>query len=195
MSWRLCGERSLFLRPSSRTACLLLFLAHAGCDSIELITEEIQPTEASMDSSEWSLPVSALELRIGTHVLGEDTPQAIDWWSEEATINRAPIVYGWQGAFMVIMGLQCDGWNDDHARLEILIRDGDWVVASFIHPKLELLTQPGGRSATNLFVVTHGWEEYLETPLELEVVLSNEVSQAQWRGSILFEGPKESIWD
>ena len=170
-------------------------MQQTGCDAIELKTEGTAPVSTVPDAPEPFVPTRPPVLRIGTHPLEDETLTAVEWWSEEATINRAPIVYGWQGAFMIIIGLQCEGWRDDHGRLEILIRDGDWVVASYIDADVALLPLPGGQAASNLFVVTHEWEEYLESPLYLEVVLSNEVSWAQWEGSIVFEEPAESIFD
>ena len=173
---------------------LLLLIIFLGCAPTEPVGVETSTgVEAIPEIVSEALPQPVM--RVGHHPLGEEEQGALEWWSEESPSNQAPIVYGWQGAFMIILALECENWPANWAELKVLVQDEDWVVASYIDASLELSESPSGQVATNLFVVTHGWEEYVDVPLALRVELTHPDASVEWSGTLLFEEPEAPVWD
>ena len=108
-------------------------------------------------------------IAVGTHALGEEEQTS---FIPVDSGDSIPIVYGPQGAYMVILALELDEWTSPEVTISVSIFSDGAVVASLFYPDLSVAGTPP--YAPNLFVITNGWEEYTEQEITLEVLVSGE---------------------
>ena len=145
-------------------ACSLIA---AGCgESPEAGPPPGTPSTPALSDSSLSSELVERALIVGTHPLGEDAPAAFEPVEPGESI---PIVYGPQGAYMVILALDLGAWTSPQATISVsAVWEGN-VVASLFYPDLNVVEEDGVLYAPNLFVITNGWEEYIEQEIRLEV--------------------------
>jgi hypothetical protein len=90
---------------------------------------------------------------------------------------------------MVILALELEEWGSSKATISVsAIWEGD-VVASLFYPDLQVIPNSMGAYAANLFVLTNGWEDYMDQEIELEVTVEGEGEWGAMLLTVLFGEP------
>lgn len=149
---------------------LLLSLFWVGCgaepepsaDAGEAIGEESQVPPVSRGEEQERI------VQLGTHDLGESNAEG---WRSLEDEDSLPIVYGPQGAYMVILSLRADKWASINGTISVSLVFQDETVASLYYPdaSVETNTEDEGVYIWNLFVLTNGWDAYAEEDVNIQV--------------------------
>ena len=170
---------------------LILALLVSACSPVAPASpEDVISDESSSeddDSVAESLLESSVVIRIGTHEIGAETIATFLPLDEGSSV---PIVYGPQGAYMVIISLELVDWKETKATISLSTIFEDEVVASLYYPDYPLAQTTDGAYASNLFMLTNNWPEYAATPLILEVSVSGEYGQTQTNLGLSFTSPR-----
>ena len=171
----------------SAAIALLLGGLLVGCGEPIVSLEDSTPTAVvtEEETGTSSQPIQR-PMILGTHALGEDQPDA--FVSVESG-DGIPIVYGPQGAYMVILALDLEAWTSPTVTVSVSAVLEDLVVASLYYPDLAISNSLGVGYAANLFVVTNGWEEYVDRELSLEVIVESENEFGEVNLPVTFQEP------
>ncbi len=132
------------------------------------------------------------ELEVGTHEAGENSPAAFTVLEDGSPLQ---VVLGFQGAYMVVLGLRVRGDVPCHLRLAAsltAVEDGT-VLAKFKYKKPKPFT-PGGDGwiyIYNLFVVVEDWEPWVgkNVTVHAEVLTEGGDVLATVDRVVLLQGP------
>ena len=171
----------------SRAIALLLGGLLAGCGEPAAPLEGSPPNSA-VNEEETGTSIQPMQrpLVLGTHALGEDHPDA---FISVQPGDGIPIVYGPQGAYMVILALELEAWASSTVTVSVSAILNGLVVASLYYPDLAISNSLGQGYAANLFVVTNGWEEYVDRELSIEVFVESENEFGEVNQPVTFQEP------
>ena len=179
---------------SQRLCRYLLPLLIFGCDQATLHEESdtvVTPPETIRAFHNRASLTANESLQVGTHQMGEEA--YADFMSLEDG-SHLPIVYGPQGAYMVILAVQLPHWAEAKVTISISTHFEGAVVASLFYPDLSVEKTDEGVYVGNLFMLTNNWESYTERPLLVEMRCLGQQTSRQTDLVLFFTPPQKSVF-
>ena len=169
----------------SKMGLILLALYFVGCGNSPDHPEG-PLVESEGDTNSRTEEPSERNFQVGTHPLGQDQLESFAPVDSGESIQ---VVYGPQGAYMVILALYLEEWTSPKATISVSAIWEDDVVASLFYPDLQVVLNATGAYARNLFVLTNGWENYVGQEIQLEVTVEGEGEWGDMSLTVLFGEP------